>query len=888
MRRFVFLVVLCSLSLPVSLSVTGCYYKDYGQNYCSGFQSGPTVTATSTIVLQPSTYGVSINFGATNEVVSPTAYTCKGTPSGLTKFSYGTSDPTIADVSPTGQLCGGMWNRNTGNGVADYTTCIPTNKTGIAYITASGGGATSNDVPVFVHPQVTSVQLVSASNLPANDLSCITELASNPSNGQPSPNPICTGPNTPPGCVPLYNEQSCVSQNLTAQLFAVSYATVNGVQQDITCNVGHLSYTPQNTSIVTVDQNGVATAHMPGATVINATVAQASSTAGYFFTCPPKSINLNVGTTPNTTSVTLNQGNIQPLTTTVTDTQGNLITGLPLTYTSTNPINIAVSNTGMVTANFPSDADITVQCMPNTCNSAPQDQIGNLSSGLPITSNPISVHTPGPTSTVLYMSNPWSYGFVPIDFLLGTVGTPVQMPYLPNSMVMNEQGTAIYFGSATELMVVSTATNALITQNTGVPGTVLAVSHDNNTVVIHDPCRKLFYLYNPGKGTALSFPAPGPTIACNANSEPIYPSGIVNPIYATQSNATAFTQGNALYPEDPGGEVNPPYSAAFTLDDENLYITYSDPPSANTPNAATLFAYSRFTGWHACTDNGYSAASNCPAPTSAATSNPVPSVTVTVPGVGLYASTNGGPQVSAYSFCSTGPNNAGQVAGPPPVGINPNNALNPTNYYPPVGTVTESVDQVSSTVDGHHIIGATAASGSITDINVTIPPGACPLTGNLQFGATPNLAGVPYTTSMNTPNIGSINQVLTSPTSGLAFVTFYPAAPGSSNSTVPAYKIPPTGGGSVVNVPLTGSAGAPIAGVFSPDTNTFYVGTNRDNLVHLINTTTLTDTQQLSTGLLGASGTYLKGASVYNKPLPAFFMAAKPRPLQGQGEGTTN
>ena len=39
MRRFVFFLLLCTLSLPVGLSVTGCA-KDNGQNFCGGFQSG--------------------------------------------------------------------------------------------------------------------------------------------------------------------------------------------------------------------------------------------------------------------------------------------------------------------------------------------------------------------------------------------------------------------------------------------------------------------------------------------------------------------------------------------------------------------------------------------------------------------------------------------------------------------------------------------------------------------------------------------------------------------------------------------------------------------------------------------------------------------------------
>jgi hypothetical protein len=841
------------------MSIAGCSH-DYGQNFCSGFQSGPSTTATTSITLQPNAYGVSVNYGATNEVVTPTAFTCKGTPSGLNQFTYGSSDLTIADVSPAGQICGGTWNRNSPNGVANFTTCIPTNKTGIAYVTASGGGATSNVVPVFVHPQVTSVVLgATAESCPAY---------SNPANGQISPNPVtlCTtldptnpANNLPKGCTPAYNPQpspiqknsGCISQNDTAPLAATVYGDVNGVTTDITCSVGHLIYTPQNANIVTVDQNGIATAHQPGATVLSASVAQASSTAGYFFTCPPASIALKVGTTnqgqpPLTPPVTINQTNIQPLTTTVLDTHGNPITGLALSYTSTDPINIAVNGSGVVTGNFPSDADIVAQCLPSICNPAPLDQIANLGTGLPVTSNPIAVTTPGPSSTVLYLSSPQSYGFVPIDFLIGTVGTPVTLPYLPNSMVMDQIGASLYFGSSTQLMIATTASNSLTKEDSTVPGTVLAVAPNDSLVVIHDPCRKLFYLYNPGTGTSLAFAAPGPTIACNANSQPVYPAGVVNPVYSTQN---------------PGGEVNPPYSATFTEDSQNLYITYSNPADANTPGAATLFAYSPFTGWHTCTDNGNNPATNCPVSSSGTA--PVPSVAVTVPAVGVYTSTAGGTAVTAFSYCATGPNNTAQ---------NPNAALNPTNFYPPVGTVTDPVDQLVETTDGRHIIGATAATDSITDVNVTIPAGACPLTTNLQFGPPPNVAGTPYTTALGATDVASINKVLTSPASTLAFVTYYSTTPGASgNTTLPAYKIPSTGAGQVVPITLTGTApGAPIAGVFSPDTTTFYVSTDQDDLVHFINTTTLTDTQQINPALLNTSG----------KQVPAFFMAARPRPVQ--------
>lgn len=831
MRRFVFLALLCSLALPVSLSITGCV-KNYGQNYCSGFQSGPQTNATSTINLEPRTYGISLSFGQIGKIGAATALTCKGQSSGLTTFTYGTSNLNLADISPTGSICGGTWNRNSGNGVANYTTCIPTDQTGIAYITASGGGATSNPVPVFVHPPVTSVSL--------GNKSTVHNCPNNPQTGSPTD-------------VGVYSPTSCVSQNQTAQL-AATVCTGNGPctpgsANDITCAAGHLTFASQNSNIVSIDQNGVATAHQPGSTVISASVAQATSTAGYFFTCPPKSITLRVGTT-NQTSVTVNTNNIQPLTATVLDTENNPITGLSLTYSSNDPINIPVSSTGAVQPAYPSDAAITVQCLPGICNPAPQDQIGNLSTGLPVSSNPVEIHTPGPSSNFLYMASPDSYNFVPIDFLTGTVGTPTRLPYQPNSMVMDELGKYLYFGSANELMIATiSVTNGatLSTQAQSVPGTVLAVSPDDSLVVIHDPCRQLFYLYTPAVGktaaTVQSFVAPGPTIACDANNEPL----------------------------DPSVEINPPYAAQFTQDSQTLYIAGGN----------TLYTYSRFTGWHTCTDNGQTG--NCPIGAH--------SVAITVPGVGAYAS---GSTTTSFGYCALGPNNAGQQPGPPPVGIDPNSALNPTEYYPSAGTVGDATDQLAASIDGYHILGA-AASGQLIDDAVNIPSGECPLKTALQFGNSVTVQ------NLNTPNIQTIDQVLISPASSLAFVTFLPASATGGNNTLPGYQVPctplqisqqgacPAGQtttGKVVSVALNGQAGAPITGAFSPDTNSFYAATSGDDLVHVIDTNSLTDTRQINAGLTCGTTTTAAAdpffACTQGSPVPVYFLAAQPRPSQGQ------
>ncbi len=819
MRRFVFLVVVCALSLPVGFSVTGCSLisNNNGANYCSGFQSGPQVNAVAKIDLEPATYGVSLGFGQTYSVSRPTATNCKGATVSLTSFRYAVTKPVsgnvyLADISPSGVVCGGSWNRNSGNGIPDFTTCIPPQPGspiyqaggGVAYVTASGGNATSNPVAVYVHPPVTSVVLANLGNSPG-----------------------------------------CVSQNHTSALTAKVFSG----QTDITASAGHLIYSPQNSSIVTIDQNGVATANQPGSTVVSATVGQATSTAGYFFTCPPASIQLRVGNTDQT-SVTVNANNIQPLTATVRDTQNNIITGLSLTYTSNDPINIPVSQSGAVAPVFPSDAAITAQCLPGLCNPAPQDQIGNLSTGQPITSNPVEVHTPGPSLNILYMSSPQSYNFVPVDFQSGTVGTPTRLPYQPNSMVMDEAGNYLFFGSAHENMIVSisaTGGASLKVEAPGVPGTVLAVSPDDTLVAVHDPCRQLFYLYTPalGKATAaaLSFGAPGPAVACDVNNEPL----------------------------DPSVEVNPPYSAAFTQDAQTLYIVGN----------GTLYTYSKFTGWHTCTDNGQTG--NCPVPGSTG-------VAVTIPGVSAFA---GGQATKAFGYCAVGPNNSGaQQPGPPPIGINPNSALNPTAYYPLADTVAAATQQLASTTDGFHVIGANAA-GQLNDIQPAIPSGACPVNGPLTFTSTTNQY------NFNDPNANPVDQVLVSPNSQLAFVTFTPAN-GTGGGSLPAYQIPCTAGqtpcpagqataGKVVPVALTGNAGAPIGGTFSPDGNTFYVSTVGDDLVHFISTSninSLVDTQNINPGLTCGTTTSSAANPFLNctqgKPVPALFLASRPRPTQGQ------
>jgi hypothetical protein len=114
----------------------------------------------------------------------------------------------------------------------------------------------------------------------------------------------------------------------------------------------------------------------------------------------------------------------------------------------------------------------------------------------------------------------------------------------------------------------------------------------------------------------------------------------------------------------------------------------------------------------------------------------------------------------------------------------------------------------------------------------------------------------------------AINRIIASPASNLAFVT-YTALQSNTNALLPYYQpdtTDPTQPGTVGYVPLTTQKGgtspsAPLAGIFTPGgtftpakivtpgDQLFFVSTAGDNMVHVIDVPTLTDTQQISPNL---------------------------------------
>ena len=571
-------------------------------------------------------------------------------------------------------------------------------------------------------------------------------------------------------------------------------------------------------------------------------MAGSGSSAGYISTCPPKSISVTLAN--GSTSGTITQGVTQNLVTTTYDTNLNLcpptisnpaggcpITGLSLTYQSTDPIDISAANGGAITTAFPGVASVYAICQPSACNPSPTNKIGLYGTGLPISSNPVTITTPGTASDYVWFSAPGqSQYIIPVDLLTGTVGSTVRLPYVPTSMVMDRLGNNLYFGSPHELMVMSTSSNAITTATTAVPGVVLAVSPNNSQLLINDQVRQLFYLYTTASGGYTTFGGMGT-------------------------------------------------AAAWTPDSATLYVT--DSAALGAPHADTLYVYNVNTGW-----TTYDLST---------TTGGSQSLAITIPSVGAFLS---GSSTVAHTWCPSG--TVGNYANMSfyPQGPSPDNVvLNASNN--PVPT-----DVLAATTDGKHILGASTAGANITlsDIGVTIPAFNClpaESDSNYPLILGDTLSPLVLQTTLSQPgpitaDAAAVNQVVPSPKSSLAFITYTPPTTGATTGVSLPYYLPGTGTVGYVTFKGSGAANitAPLAGAFTPDDTLFFVSTAGDNMIHYISVPLVTsnpanaDTQQISPNLpsctpVSAGGT--DAGCAYSGPnpgtaiVPATAIAVKPR-----------
>lgn len=830
MRRFVAFVVLFACSVPVGLSISGCGHNP--NNYCikNGHAYGVLTSQVVYVTLQPETTGLSLAWGQTASLSSPQAFNCNHDSQSVSKWVYGSSNLLLADISPTGQVCAGTWNRNSPGGVPDFSICTPpsgsslssfsgcTSSTcGTAQVTAQGGGATSNPVNIYVHPPITSITIPTQSACYSQGQTLSTSFLRE------------TTVSGPGGAI------LCCPAGSTLQDGTACPATVPACNSP-SANVGTITYAAVTPSVVTIDNttnptgtsttstsnpNGLATANLPGSTVINASNSEVTSAAGFFSTCPPQTIALTLN---GSTSGTVTTSSPQTVVSKVTDTNGATITGLPLTYSSTEPQNLTVSSTGLVTAKFPSQATVTAVCQPPGCNPAPVNLIGTLGNGMPVAGNNVSINSPGRVSNRIWMASSQSPYFSEVDLLTGGAASPVRMPYTPNSMIADQAGDSLFFGTYHELMIYSTTTNTLSKEVPAVPGAVIAVSPTGSTVVVNDQLRQVIYLYSVQSGAVSSI----------------------------------------------GGLAN---HAQYSPDGGTVYITGFDPAKSTY----ALFIFSSSTGWSEYPlNNQASTTYTCPLEASGTAAvpgyNPAfdpfcgPTQTVSVPNVAVFMS--GSTATTTHSFC-------------------PNASANPP-YFPPAGDIGVATAQLTATSDGDHILGASGNTFSDTwlyqDAGKTTP--------GVPINACPAYTG-PALTLNTTVNTGSltfspaeIDQVVASPDSSVAFVTYNyngfatsltsPTVGTGGTGLLPYYQPSSTPGsfGNLVTPPLqlstvSGAAApqSPLAGIFSPDGSIFFVSTSGDNLVHMVDSKTLTDTGTIDPKLVDGSG----------NPVPPLFLAVQSR-----------
>jgi hypothetical protein len=363
-------------------------------------------------------------------------------------------------------------------------------------------------------------------------------------------------------------------------------------------------------------------------------------------------------------------------------------------------------------------------------------------------------------------------------------------------------------------------------EDPNVPGIVLAAAPNNATILINDPLRQLFYIYTPTSASYSTYTGVGTAAQWTPDSKTLYIVG-----YTTATNAS----GAATY-------------------------------------KPTLFVYNLYTGW-----TTYALGAALPQPPVGQTL-PAGDLSVAIPGIGAFLS-------SSATLSDTTASTAMHAWCPSLVpGTNTISQAYPLVPNP----VAAQTDIVAATSDGDHILGIGLDGGmspTLTDITVnynqSLVNGACPgiTSGTVTTSGPITTSPVTQTAQAPASTLGftasQLDQIVVSPSSSLAFLTYTAPAGSTATATLPYYQPTTTGAlGTLGQLTFADPAGttakptAPVAGVFSLDNTLFFVSTSGDNLVHYISVPKLTDTQQISPGLVDTNG----------NPTPATIITSKPRP----------
>jgi hypothetical protein len=424
------------------------------------------------IVLAPAGQ-VSLDVGSFTQTFSATPRDNKNSTI-TTPISFQSSNTAVLTIANNGDACAGAWDSLTMPQI-----CTP-GPVGVAQVTATALGVSSPPTTVFVHQHIDKI-LVS---------------------------PI-------PGQTPAPN--LCFSQG---QIFNYQ-ATALSHGLDITPSVGPFAWQVTTAEVATLTVASVSapisgletgqaqvTAHTPGITSLFASVSSVTSQPLDFTTCAVQSITLAI--TGNSNSVSVTSGSGKTIEATVLDTAGNTITGVPLTWCSSEPATVGVgsgncsSNTKDALAFTTSQAGggtVTASCIPPGCNIGFQPPLPIYPAGAvdvvvaPVgtTTTPITVFVSSTGVSALgncATTTGCVSTLIPIASPNNTVGTAVPLPATPNSMVFDREGAKAYLGTdfaffgSRGLMAVAVASPPTVTEFKSVTGKVLTVSPDGKKVIV--------------------------------------------------------------------------------------------------------------------------------------------------------------------------------------------------------------------------------------------------------------------------------------------------------------------------------------------------------------------------------------------------------------------
>jgi trimeric autotransporter adhesin len=386
------------------------------------------------VTLSPAS--LSIVAGQVSQITAAAVNPAGGAVTPLPTFTFNSSNTSIASVSPSGEVCAGVWD-------ALFVVCNGKNATGnpisgTALITSSAQGVTSAPIQVSVHPPVSSIAV----------------------------DPVS-------GCFSIQQTHTFTAHACSTAV--TPHDTTGPCAPNATDVPG----------VATVDANGVATANAPGVTGIIANVGSVASPFTPFRSCMPVQIRLHLNGDPAgqpTESSSIAVAATLTMQADMVDENNVTTNSAPVSIISNNA-EVAQLSGVTLTGESPGGSGIIAACIPPGCGAG---------LNTPVYSNIFNLTVTG-TSPTTFVYATTSFApptgttptMIPIDTSKSPIvaGTAINLPGTPNSLVFNTLGTKGYMGTTAGFAVLDTTANAAALIDPFV-GKVLAVSPDGNIVIL--------------------------------------------------------------------------------------------------------------------------------------------------------------------------------------------------------------------------------------------------------------------------------------------------------------------------------------------------------------------------------------------------------------------